>query len=306
MQVTVRLLLALIALSPRAARAGVDPKAAPEPVAPEPAPFHLSGEYDVEESYVGDGDVRRDGQSHALDENSSLVRFILTPAIGSNYLRLGVEWERSSFGLDRDSPLPNTLQSLNLVLGLDTRFGDSIIARFEIQPGFYGASFDHLSRGDFNVPFTAGGTYLFSPDFQLILGLGVDLNRKYPVLPAAGFRWKFAPHLVADAILPAPRLEYEVTHDLTVYAGAELKGGSYRVDSDYGDRTGDRSLNRAVVTFSEVRTGAGLTWKLSPKLTLTGEGGAQVEREFDFFRTDARYHSDGLAPYGMLSLHGTF
>lgn len=304
MQVPVRLLFILTALSPMVARAGVDAKAAP--VAAESTPFHLGGEYDAEGSYVGDGNVRRDGRSHTLDENSSLARVVVTPAIGSDYLRLGLEWERYSFGLDRGSPLPNTLQSVNVVLGLDTKFGDSIIARFEIQPGFYGASFDHVSSGDFNVPFTAGGTYLFSPDFQLILGVGVDLNRKYPVLPAAGFRWKFAPHLVANAILPAPRLEYEATHNLTVYAGAELKGGSYRVDSDYGERAGDRNLNRAVLTFSEVRTGGGLTWKVSPTMTLTGEAGAQVEREFDFFRTNARYHSDGIAPYGMLSLHGTF
>lgn len=297
MQASLRLLLILAVLSPLAARAGADLAA---------APFRLNGEYDAEASYVGDGAVRREGRSHTLDEISTSARVVTARAIGGDYLRLGLEWERYSFGLDRDSPLPNTLQSLKLVLGFDTRFGNSIIARFEIQPGFYGATFDHVSSGDFNVPFTAGGTYLFSPDFQLILGVSVDLNRKYPVLPAAGFRWKFAPHLVASAILPAPRLEYEVTRDLTVYACAELKGGSYRVDRDYGQRTGDPSLDHAVLTFSEVRTGAGLTWKVSPTMTLTGEGGAQVQREFDFFRTNARYHSDGLAPYGMLSLHGTF
>lgn len=291
------LLFILAVFSPLAARAGADPAA---------APFQFNGEYDAEASYVGGAEVRREGRSHTLDEIATSARVVTARAIGGNYLRLGLEWERYSFGLDRDSPLPNTLQSLKLVLGLDTRFGNSIIARFEIQPGFYGATFDHVSSGDFNVPFTAGGTYLFSPDFQLILGVSVDLNRKYPVLPAAGFRWKFAPHFVASAILPAPRLEYEVTRDLTVYAGAEIKGGSYRVDRDYGQRTGDPSLDRAVLTFSEVRTGAGLTWKVSPTMTLTGEGGAQVQREFDFFRTSARYHSDGLAPYGMLSLHGTF
>lgn len=297
MQTPLCLLLIAVAFSPLAARAGVDPQ---------PAPFHLNGEYDAEASYVGSAEVRREGRSHSLDENSTLARVVATRALGGDYLRLGLEWERYSFGLDRGSPLPNTLQSLKAILGFDTRFGDSIIARFEIQPGFYGASFDHISSGDFNVPFTAGGTYLLSPDFQWILGVSVDLNRKYPVLPAAGFRWKFAPRLVASAILPAPRLEYEVTRGLTAYAGAELKGGSYRVDGDYGERTGNPSLDHAVLTFSEVRTGGGFTWKVSPTMALTGEGGAQVEREFDFFRTNARYHSEGIAPYAMLSLHGTF
>lgn len=305
MQVSPRLLPLLVAalLWPVAARAGVDPAAAPgEP----PPSFRLSGEYEAEASAVGRGEVRREGRNHALDETAAQASLVFTRAVDGDYLRLGAQWERYSFGLDRRSPLPDTLQSLSLVLGFDTRFGDSIIARFEAAPGFYGSSLDHLTTGDFNVPFTAGGTYLFSPDFQLILGVGVDVNRKYPVLPAAGFRWKFAPHFVARAILPAPRVEYEVSRALTVYAGAELKGGTYRADHDFGEQTGDRRLNRAIVTFSEVRTGAGLTWKVSPTLTLTGEAGAQVAREFDFHRANDRYHADGLAPYGVFSLQGTF
>lgn len=286
--------------------AGADPKAMIDP-APEAGPaFPLGGEFDVEDSYAGDGDVRRDGRSHSLSENATLARVVLTPRIGLGYLRLGAQWERYSFGLGRRSPLPNTLQSVSLVLGLDTKFSDSILVRVEAQPGIYGASFDRLSSGDFNVPFLVGGTYIYSPDFQWILGVSVDLNRKYPVLPGVGVRWKFAPHLVANAVLPAPRLEYEVNRALTVYAGAELKGGSYRVDHDFGDQHGDGRLNHAVVSFSEVRAGSGLTWRVAPALTLTAEGGAQVAREFDFFRTEDRYRTDGLAPYGMMSLHGTF
>jgi hypothetical protein len=55
-----------------------------------------------------------------------------------------------------------------------------------------------------------------------------------------------------------------------------------------------------------VRTGAGVDWKISPVITATGEVGYQPYRNFDFYRADVRYHQDGGAPYGMISLHGAF
>ena len=286
------------------AGAGEDPKAAPPSA--EPSRFHLAGEYELEESYVGEADVRRNGFNDSLDEHRSLARLVLTPQTPIGYLRLGAGWERYSFGLDRRSRLPNTLQAVSLVLGLDTKLSDSILIRLEAQPGIYSASLDRLSSGDFNAPFIIGGTYIFNPDFQLILGVGVAINRKYPVLPGVGARWKFAPRLVANVVLPAPRLEYEVNRDLTAYAGAELGGGTFRADHDFGDQHGDPRLNKAVVTFSEIRTGAGVAWKITPSLTLAGEGGAQVARELDFYRANDRYRTDGVAPYGTVSLHGSF
>lgn len=292
-------------------RAGEDGKAAvvPEPVlapAAGPTRFNLSGEFDVSESYVGSAEVRRNGRDSSLDEHNSEVRFVLTPRISLGYLRLGVEYQRFSFGFDHNTSLPNTLQSASLVLGLDTKFSDSILVRFEAQPGIYGTFFDHLCRGDFNVPFVAGGTYIYSPDVQFIFGVGVDINRKYPVLPAVGVRWKVAPRLVLDAELPTPRVEYEYNKRTTLYVGAEFKEDNFRLGRRFGDTHGDPKLNRAVVTFSEVRTGVGLTQKLAPSLTLSAEGGCQPFREFDFYRADAGYRSEGVAPYGQISLRGAF
>jgi hypothetical protein len=217
-----------------------------------------------------------------------------------------VEWDRYSFSLRENSPLPNTLQSLGLVLGLDTKFSDSILLRLEVQPGFYGTFFKHPTGKDFNIPFLIGGTYIFSPDFQVIAGVSANFERKYPVIPAVGFRWKFAPRLVMNAVLPTPRLEYEYNHSLTFYAGAELKEDSYRMDDKYGDSHNLPSLNNSLVTYSEVRTGGGANFKLTPTLTLSAEAGAQILREFDFFRSDIRYHSDGSAGYGAISLQGSF
>jgi hypothetical protein len=267
----------------------------------------LSGEYVAEETYVGSGDVERNPRKSVrdFDEHDSILHFVITPRIKPGVLRLGAEWERLSFGLPDGAPLPDTLQAVNLVIGLDTQLSDSILIRVEVQPGVYNTGFDDLSD-DFNAPFVAGGSYIFSPNLQLVLGVSVDIERKYPVVPAAGIRWKMASQWLLDAVLPTPRLEFEMNGSLTLYVGANLKQANYRVDDDFGDNTGNARLNHAVLTYTEIRTGAGIDWKISPVVTLTGEVGYQPYREFDFYRADVRYHEDGGAPYGMISLHGAF
>jgi Domain of unknown function (DUF6268) len=268
----------------------------------------LSGEYVAEGTYVGEGDVQRGPRKTVsdFDEIDSTLRLVLTPRTKFGVLRLGAEWERFSFGFPEQTALPNTLQSFSTIIGLDMQLSDSIIVRAQGQPGLYDSGLGHLDWDDFNLPFFVGGTYIFSPNLQLILGVSVDVERKYPVIPATGLRWKLAPQWLLDAVLPTPRLEYEMNRYLSLYAGATFKETSYRVDNQFGDSHGIPQLNNAILTYSEVRTGAGFDWKISPIVTFTGEVGYQPYRDFDFYRAEVRYHQDGGAPYGTISLHGAF
>jgi hypothetical protein len=268
-------------------------------------PWLRSGEYLAEDTYVADADVRR-GSREVRDftESDSILRLVLTPRIKLGVLRIGAEWERFTFDLPRGAQLPDTLQSASLVIGLDTQFSDSILLRVEAQPGFYGST--NLEYRDFNAPFIIGGTYIYSPNVQLVLGVGVDVERKYPVVPGVGVRWKVARQWVLNAVLPKPRLEFEAAKNLTLYAGANIKETGFRVDDHFGDRQGHPRLNHALLTYSEVRTGLGADWKISPIFTLTAEAGYEPYRTFDFYRVDVRYREHGSAPYGMLSFHGAF
>jgi hypothetical protein len=269
-------------------------------------PFsQFTGEYSAEETYVSDADVRRSNRKiGGFDESDTTLRFVATPRIKLGVLRLGIEWERFSFGFPDRTPLPNTLQELSAVIGLDTQLSDSILLRVEAQPGFYGTN--NFDSDQVNVPFIAGGTYIYNPNLQFIIGVSVDVEREFPVIPAAGIRWKFARQWVANAVLPTPRLEYEVAKGVTLYMGANIKQTSFRVDSDFGDTHGIARLNHAALTYSEVRIGPGVDWKITRNLILTAEAGYQPYRSFDFFRADVRFHEDGSAPYGMLSFHGAF
>jgi hypothetical protein len=268
--------------------------------------FFSSAEYSISETYVGEAGVKRGNQNvSSFDEDDLVMRYVLTPRIKLGVLRIGAEWERFWFGFPKNSPLPDTLQSISLVLGLDTQLSDSILLRVEAQPGMYNTGVASLSD-DFNMPFIAGGTYIYNPSLQFIAGVSVDVERKYPVIPAAGLRWKISRQWIANASLPTPRIEYEWNKNLMLYAGGEIKETNFRVTDDFGDRQGRPQLNHAVLTYSEVRAGGGCEWKILPQLKVTLEAGYQPYRTFDFYRTNIRYHQNEAAPYGMVELHGAF
>jgi len=269
----------------------------------------FSFEFLAEETLVGDGDVQR-GNLVVRDftESDARLHFILTPRTKIGILRLGVAWERYSFSYGHLEPIPETLNSTALVIGLDTELSDSFLIRLEAQPGFYGTDMDVDDFGErtFNVPVIIGGTYIFNSGFQVVFGIGIDGFRKYPVLPGGGIRWKFAPQWTLNAVVPTPRLEFAPSESWLFYAGADIRATSYRVQENFGTVRGNTALNRAAITYEEVRVGAGLEWKLTPAVKLSAEGGFIPYRNFDFHRTEVRYHQDGGAPYGMVSLRAAF
>jgi hypothetical protein len=271
-------------------------------------PFKISGEYLAEETFIGSADVRSGAvRVRNFDESDSIIRFILTPRIKFGVLRVGMYWERFTFDLPRSAPLPDTLQQLSLVLGLDTQISDSILLRVEVQPGVYDTGFSNDWSDDLNVPFIVGGTYIYNSNLQFVAGVAVDVERKYPVLPAAGVRWKVARQWVVNGVLPTPRLEFNAYRDLTLFVGANIKQTNFRVDDNFGTAHGNPKLNHAVLSYSEARTGIGFEWKLSSIFALTGDIGYQPYRSFDFHRAHVRFKEDGSsAPYGMVSLRGAF
>jgi hypothetical protein len=263
-------------------------------------------EYSFDETYVGEASVAR-GPHRVSDfvESDTLLRFVFTPRVKLGVLRLGFEYEQFSFGFDPRSPIPNTLQSVAAVIGIDTQLSDSILVRLETMPGVYSEAFKPGTTL-FNMPFVIGGTYIYNPEFQIVVGISVDVERKYPVLPGGGIRWRMGPQWVLDAVLPTPRLEYEWNKNLTLYAGGTLKETNFRVSDTFGEDKRLPQLNHAVLTYSEVRAGAGMDWKVTSWLTVNTEAGYQPYRSFDFYRANIRYHQEGGAPYGMISLHGAF
>jgi len=267
-------------------------------------------EFDVEGTFVGEGDVERGERGDMVirdfHETQGMIRFVLTPMTKIGILRLGLQTERYSFSFGNNAPIPDVLHSTNFIIGLDTELSDSFLIRFEMQPGFYGTDWDDFGNDTFNVPFILGGTYIYSSTLQFVFGVGVDAWRQTVVLPGGGIRWKFAPEWTLNAVVPTPRIEYAPNSNLLIFAGADLRLSNYRVEKNFGSLRGDPSLNHASISYEEARVGGGLEWKLSTAVKLSFEGGYIPFRNFDFHRTQVRYHQDGGAPYARIGFHAAF
>ena len=273
----------------------------------EDEPTGLPFEFDAQFSYIGDSDVERDGDDDDdddiddFDETHTYMRLIYTPRIFIGILRLGAAWERFKFDFPRFAGLPEELQSFSAVVGLDTKFSDSILIRLEAQPGWYGTEHDMFDEDNFNVPFIVGGTYIYNSSLQFVFGVSVNFDRDWPVLPGGGIRWKMAPQWVLNAVLPTPRLEYELNKSFTLYAGGDLKGTTVRTHHSFGNSIMDPSLNNELLSYTEVRTGGGVEWKITPGVALTAEAGYVPYRNFDFHDEGVEWEHENGAPYGMLS-----
>ncbi len=255
---------------------------------------------------VGDSQFKERSKLETGNAYDLSTRQVLSLKVREGFLfRVGMEWERFNLSLPNPVTLPNKLQSTSLVLGTDLQLGDAWIMRLEIQPGFYSGGTELRSRS-FNIPITIGASYFWSSDLQLVAGVSIDPERKYPVLPGAGFRYKCSTDWVLDFILPTPRIEYSYSKSLLLYAGGDVQGGTYRLQGNFGDVHGNPSLNDAVVDYTQIRVGGGASWKIRQDLTLELEAGVVPVQEFDFHRADVKARSTEIPPYGGFVLKAAF
>jgi hypothetical protein len=316
------LLAALIALPSLAARADGKDELAPTVAPPQEDNIPISQEFVLEGGYTGYSNVKQGNADRGGVSNTNAhFDYVASPQIKDGFLlRFGVDAERNSFGLPASAPLPNTLQSVNAIIGTDLAFGDKIIVRAELHPGIY-SDFVNVTGSDFDMPVQIGGTYLYSKDFQIILGVQIDLKSNYPIIGVPGFRWQFADKWVLSAIPPKPQLQYELNNSLTLYLGADILNGTYHLNDQFGTNhghgPGDNSgqFNGNIVDFTEIRVGPGFTWKFTPNLSLDISGGYMPYRDFDihpdqigFDNHDTSFHNNvgSGTPYAEAGISGSF
>lgn len=315
----------LLLLAPRELRADGKDDLAPTVSAPQPATnIPISQEFDVEGAYDSNSDFKQgNAKIGSSDEIYGHFNYVVSPQIkDSVLLRFGVDGERFSFGLPNQAPLPNTLQSINAVIGADFTLSNEIIVRAEVHPGIY-SDFVHVGGSDFDAPVQIGGTYLWNKNFQIIFGVQIDLKSNYPIIGVPGFRWQFADKWVLESIPPRPQLQYELNNAVTLYAGAEILDGTYHVNDQFGFNHGHpgpqptqaSQLDGNILDYTEVRLGLGVTWKFTPNLSLDVSGGYVPYREYDFHpdhigfsNHDTTFHNNlgSGGGYSEVGLKGSF
>jgi hypothetical protein len=268
----------------------------------------FSYELDGESSFLGTGTAKRGSRSVGdISEISSSAGVVVSMQLHNlQLLRLGVQWQRYSFDPDPGAPIPDSIQGLNLVVGADFQVSPALLLRVEALPGLYG-SFRNVSFKDFNVPFEIGASYFVSTDLIFVGGVLVDVNSDFPVFPAIGLHWKIGNKWVIEGIAPRPQLQYLLTDNVTLFAGADLREATFRMDEHFGQSIGIRKLDNAILQYWEVRASAGLTWKLSKNLSLDIEGGCVPYRRFFYPRADNfKVLSEDLVPFARIGLSAKF
>lgn len=274
-------------------------------VAPTPE-INITHEINAKASFVDSATTKLYGNDVGdVSEIHSSIDYVLSPEVTKNFLpRIGASWERFDFNHDGTIPLPNKLQATGAVVGFDATLNDEWLLRFEAKPGIY-SDFKDIDMNDVNVPFVVGASWLVDTDLQVFFGMSVDLFREYPVLPGVGVRWEFAEDWTLMLVPPEPRIIYSIEKDLHIYAGFDIKGMNARVNDSFGSSRGRNDLNSAVLNLTEIRTGAGATYKVMDSIALNLEGGYMVYRRYDFYRASFHLNSEP-APYVQMSVTGTF
>jgi hypothetical protein len=259
------------------------------------AEFTTTGHSDIAEGSRALGELRH---WHARVEGDRSL-----PLSNDASLRLGAGWRRFDFAGGR-ADVPESLTALALKIGYTRTFSPRWSLLAEIEPGLY-SDFEDISGDDFNAPFGLRLMYAQKRELQWAFAVFVDARSSRPVIGGVGARWQFAPQWTLLAFLPAPRVEYAASSALTLYAGASLQGGTFRVAEDFGRRRGRPILDNQDIGFREITAGAGARWKLKPGLSVNLGLGWMLDRRFEFEERDLLINGDG-APSLTLGASGSF
>lgn len=270
---------------------------------------NISHELELGGSHVFGGDTEFSGDSAGVSEWTAEMQYVAIMPMGSSaYFRAGVGYDSYWFSGAAGLPVPPSLQELTLVLGADVSLSDHWLMRVEVMPGIY-SDFADIGWEDFNAPFNMGFTYLVNDRLQWAFGFQMNFMSDLPIVGGAGVRWQVSDYWTLNLMVPRPRIEYKAAEGLTLFAGCEFRGGSFRVAEDFGEGLDREELNGALIDYREYRTGAGLSWLAHQgeglELSVDLQGGVAFGREFDFHRTSIDLDSDA-APYASIGAKAKF
>ncbi len=259
--------------------------------------------FKLEQGYVFQSDLNHGGSFGQQDEIQSELeyghRFLIN---GNFYAHVGFAYDRYDFG-STGAPVPNHLQAMAGVFGIDYMHGKDVGAFFQVRPGFYFQN--DIGISSFDAPITLGRIFVVQEDkFYIFVGAYASFLRSgFPVLPLAGVVYIPSDKLRIMAVLPEPKIIYSATKRLDLWAGGELVGGSFRTDRNANIRPG--KLNGAQVDFSDYRAGVGLTYGVSNNVSFDLGAGISFQRQFDFGRAGETYRTDP-SPYVRMQMSASF
>jgi hypothetical protein len=255
-------------------------------------------------SYVGGAYYKSDATGNLGSEQATEFRYGLKIPIDQQIkLQFGLNYTRLDFGEPTGSPLPYSLETLELHFGASYKLSEQwglfadIAPRLEIVDGW-----DNIESNDFEIGGVIGATYDPNPNLSIRGGLGINPSGiDIPVLPVIGVRWRFTQDWTLNFGFPRTSIDYQILSNLRVSPlEVGFEGGDFHTSKTYGNSVGDSYLNDRRLYYSEVRLGVGADYAVQKNLHVGLDTGAVVYREFDFHNTGYSPTVDP-APFVQLS-----
>jgi hypothetical protein len=227
------------------------------------------------------------------------------------YLRAGVDYQRFDFS-QHSAPIPDSLQNLSAEFQLEYVVQGEPALFLRTRPGVFYSDIHQVHIASIDAPTDAGGIIpgtVLNSNFKkvyFLVGAHFSLLSKYPVLPIGGMVWLISDHLRLEAIPPEPRLIFTVSKQLDFFVGGEILGESYKTAPNPEARPQDQRFNGGVLSYSEYRAGAGLTFSPIKQIDIDLSGGWDFERDFDYYRGDSRNFDQRGAPYAKVRVEAQF
>lgn len=219
-----------------------------------------------------------------------LSHMLTIPLSDQTNLITGAFAQIADIDVTGSAALPDRLMHVGIMLGatkdLTGLIGNGWSAKAVLRPGFASDS-SSISGSDFNLQGFAVFEYESSPNLTWEMGVGFSMEGDLPVLPKLGVKWGFAPDWTLTVGIPETGVSYQMTPALKLRAGGRFAGGAYHVDSQPASGSDDTWLQ-----YSEIRVGLGADYQIMENIVLSLDGGAVVQRSFDYFDEDYEIESE--------------
>ncbi len=194
--------------------------------------------------------------------------------------------------------VPENINTIHFAAGLAYQFNTHWSAAFTAGPAIY--RYDDLSIEDVGIAGELRVTYQVSPDLDFYLGADYEMDGKYPVLPAAGIKWKVNDHFLLDLRLARLEADYLANDQLSFFIDGNTDYEVFRANSHLGNQLGIPSFNNAVGTYEDFHGGLGFRYQFNPGLSLSAEAGYSFGRNIEYDRIDHHSIYFDSAPYAQL------
>ncbi|GFO55453.1 hypothetical protein GMSM_24600 [Geomonas sp. Red276] len=268
---------------------------------PRPPAFNLT----LDSSYTASGKANFRGADHGESGAYSLRMGIgsRVPLPGGWSVPLELRWQSLYLGTLTGVPIPGNINTLHVGTGLGYRPHDTWSFVILATPTLY--KFKDLGRQDVGLSGAATAVWNYSPSVKYAFGIIFAPDSDLQVLPVAGVDWRINDRLDLRLMFPKPRLIYTPDDHWRAHAGVDFNMVTFRCDDRFGDSIDQPQYNRALATYRDIRTGAGLGYRFGKALSVEAEGGYSVDRQINYRRVGERVRF-APAPYATVGLRLVF